>query len=90
MSEFPKISIKEDWSGRTTIKFDGHEIKGVYGYRVWRDSRADVTHIELAVRNDALTMDFDGKTVPELPEPYKYYYKPINEAWEKAAGASED
>lgn len=89
---YPRIEIK-DRLGRTTITFDGHEIKGLYGYRVWRDGRTDLTHIQLDVQDDEMTMDFDGRCVPELPEAYKLYYKPIDERWEKskkAADVSED
>lgn len=82
MSEFPRIAIKDDY-GRTTITFDGQEIKGVYAYRVWRNSRSDMTHIELVVQDDVMTMDYNGGGIPDLPEQYRPYYKPIDERWEK-------
>lgn len=79
---FPVIAIKDNY-GRTTITFDGHEIKGVYAYRVWRNSRADMTHIELVVQDDVMTMDYNGGGIPDLPEPYRPYYKAKDERWEK-------
>lgn len=72
------MSIVEDGPHKTKIIMGGVEVSGAYSYKVWHEAGDPFPHIELRLRADEFTLDYNKKFVPELPEAYKPYYK-LNE-----------
>ena len=68
------VEIKDALNGEAQIFIDGHRVNGVIGYKIEQDAAKNRVPLLTLQVNCDLTLDCGA--IPELPEPWSWFYQP--------------
>ena len=72
-----RVEIKDAFNGTAQLYIDGKKVNGVIGYSIEQnsqDKRVPVLNLQVLCE-----FDMDCGAIPELPEPWSWFYVPKHE-----------
>lgn len=68
------VVIKDAVNGEAEIYIDGCRVNGVVGYKIEQD--AAVNRVPLLTMQVNCELTLDSGAIPDLPEPWSWFYEP--------------